>query len=115
MCFDKTTFLYDKTRKTVRVGAASATFNVKTREFCIVCRFPHIFTYEKCVVSYSAEQEIQVGKFLLRESYVHVTTEADVAYESTSPKTGCMMLSLRLCYGAETCTYATYIFVNFEP
>ena len=67
------------------------------------------------MLSYSAEQEIHVGKFLLRESYVHVTTEADVAYESTSPKTGCMMLSLRLCYGAETCTYATYIFVNFVP
>ena len=66
-------------------------------------------------LSYSAEQEIQTGKFLLRESYVHVTTEADVSYESTSPKTGCMMLSLRLCYGAETCTYAAMIFIIVEP
>ena len=52
---------------------------------------------------------------MLREPYVYVTNEAHVSYESTIRKTGCVIISLRLCYGAETCTYAAMIFIIFEP
>ena len=58
-----TTFLYEKTHKTVRVDAASRTFNVKTREFCSEGRLPRIFTCKKCVVSYANLRVIWRGLF----------------------------------------------------
>ena len=73
------------------------------------------FLFSAASPSYSAEQEIHVGEFLLREPYVYVTNEAHVSYECTIRKTGCVILSLRLCYGAETCTYAAMIFIIVEP